>query len=171
MKLVKKLAFTKLSAGTFRHLMALYPPLLLNRIYARKMSKDFRYAEVIIKKSFLNKNPNGSIFGGTLACAADPWIGAMYWQILTRRNIKARIWVRAAEYDYLKPADTNLTMEIVIPREEIEEVGTKLKQGEKVVKIYHLEMKNTRKEVCCKVKLVMVMYPREKETEILKNRE
>ncbi len=170
MKLVKRLAFSKLSAGTFRRLMSLYPPLLLNRIYAKKMSEDFRYAQVVIKKSFLNKNPNGSIFGGTLACAADPWIGAMYWQILTRKNIKARIWVRAAEYDYLKPADTNITMDIQITQAEIEEVSEKLLQGEKVVKTYFLEMKNEHKEVCCTAKLVMVMYPRALEEKILRRK-
>ena len=154
-----KLIFKELSPRAFKWLMALYPPLLLNRIYPVFVSKDFTKAVVKIKKSFLNKNPNKTIFGGTLACAADPWIGAMYWQILTRRKIKARIWVRAIELDFIKPADTDITMDIKIPQQDIEEAVKNLTAKERYVKQYVLEMKTANGETCCIAKQVMVMYP------------
>ena len=66
---------------SFKWLMNLYPPLFFNRIRVVRVSKNFKEVDVVIKKSLLNKNIQGTIFGGTLFSAADPYYTRMYDQI------------------------------------------------------------------------------------------
>lgn len=88
--------------------MSLYPPLLFNRIVVKSVSKDFLRVEILVKKSILNRNLQGSIFGGTLYSAADPYPAVQYWNALRERGIKCQAWLKKTEVEYLKPANTGI---------------------------------------------------------------
>ncbi|MDB5285641.1 MAG: hypothetical protein JWR05_590 [Mucilaginibacter sp.] len=109
------------SENTLKWLMRLYPPLFFQRIWVKEFSKGFKGVKVKINKSLLNRNYNGSIFGGTIFAAADPFFPILFNQILIlngKKNFK--IWSKSSKVDFLKPALTNLFFEIMLTDADIE---------------------------------------------------
>ena len=109
----------KLTPKNAKWILNLYPPFLFNRIRIQSISSDFTDVKVIIKKSIWNKNLAGTIFGGTLFSAADPFIAVMYWQIFDIRfHKKIIVWLKSAEIHYKIPADSAISLHFKIDEEE-----------------------------------------------------
>lgn len=144
----------KISPRNAKILLNLYPPFIFNRIKIQSISKDFTEVKVKIKKSIWNKNMAGTIFGGTLFSAADPFIAVMYWQIFSIRfNKKIIVWLKSAEIVYKKPADTDMFLYFKIDEEEILLAKKDLEEKGKHVSEYFVDLKNKQDEVCAIVKL------------------
>lgn len=138
--------------------MRLYPPLFSQRIWVQKFNEGFTGVDVKISKSFLNKNYNSSIFGGTIFAAADPFYALLFDQILQRRGFKVRVWLKSAQIQYLKPGRTNLYFKIRISEEEIAEAEHILKTVGKYVKAFPVEMYDKSGQHC--VSLINEVYVR-----------
>ena len=80
------------SENTLKWLMRLYPPLLFQRIWVRGFDKGFKGVRVRVIKSIFNKNYNGSIFGGTIFAAADPFYPVLFDRVLNNGDRKLKIW-------------------------------------------------------------------------------
>lgn len=144
----------KISHRNAKLLLNFYPPFIFNRIKVISISDDFTTVKVKIKKSIWNKNMAGTIFGGTLFSAADPFIAVMYWQIFSIRfNQKIIVWLKSAEIIYKKPSATDMFLDFKIEEEEIEIAKKTLEEKGKYVSEYIVELKNTGGEVCALVKL------------------
>lgn len=144
----------KISPRSAKLLLNFYPPFLFNRIKIRSVSEDFTEVKVQIKKSILNKNMAGTLFGGTLFSAADPFIAVMYWQIFSIRfDQKIIVWLKSAEIVYKKPAATDIFLNFKIDEEEIALAKKELEEKGKHVSTYFVDLKNTKGEVCAVVKL------------------
>ena len=78
----------KLSETFGRFVLNAYPPFVLNRIRITSIAEGYRACRVKIKRSFLNRNMNGTTFGGALFSAADPFYAILYWQIFERKGYK-----------------------------------------------------------------------------------
>ena len=76
-----KIADQRYSSKALRRIMNLFPPLLVNRIKIIENDSEFKNLIVEIKYSWLNKNIQKAIFGGTIFSAIDPYYAVMYWQI------------------------------------------------------------------------------------------
>jgi acyl-coenzyme A thioesterase PaaI-like protein len=127
-------------------LMNLYPPLLINRISVKSISSDYKLVEVQVKKSLLNRNLQKTIFGGTIFSAADPFHALMYWQIFRLKGIHCEAWLKRAEIQYLKPANSNLQLLFEITDEEIELVHSQLQEKGKAEMIHETAILNNKKE-------------------------
>lgn len=144
----------KISPRKAKFLLNLYPPFLFNRIRIQSISKDFTEVKVKIKKSIWNKNMAGTIFGGTLFSAADPFIAVMYWQIFSIRfDQKIIVWLKGAEIVYKKPSATDMFLYFKIEEEDILLAKKTLEEKGKHFSEYLVELKNTNGEVCAVVKL------------------
>lgn len=143
------------TASRLRFLMNLYPPLFFNSVRLLSLSEDYTRARIRIRKTFLNTNMNGTIFGGTLALAADPYHGVMYWNILARRGVKMQVWVRASEMDYRKAATESLYTDIHITEKEIQEVIDTLYAKGKITKPVFFEMKKADGTLCASAKIIL----------------
>ena len=128
-----------------------YPPLFFQRIWVKKFDKDFRGVEVKIGKSVLNTNYNKSIFGGTIFAASDPFYALLFDQILKRRGLKTRVWLKSAEIKYLKPGRSNLYFTIKLSDQAIDEAEHILRTAGKFVKAYPIEIVNDHGEICASV--------------------
>ncbi len=128
--------------------MCLYPPMLFQRIWVKKIHKDFRGADVKINRSVFTTNFGRSIFGGTIFSAADPFYALLFGQLMKRRNFKVTVWLKSAQINYVKPGRTDLHYTIRISEEMVDEVDQALKQQGKFVKIYPIEIFDTRGELC-----------------------
>ena len=131
--------------------MRIYPPLLLQRIWVKNISKDFRTVEVRIFKSLLNMNYNKSIFGGTMSSASDPFYAVCLYQILKRKGINVRVWVKSAEIRFLKPAYSTLTFTITISSSDLRVIEQELDSIGKVSITFNADMFSTKGELCANI--------------------
>lgn len=138
------------SERTLKWAMCLYPPLFFQRIWVKKFHRDFRGVDVKISNSFLNRNYNGSIFGGTIYAATDPFFALLFDQLLQRRGFKVRVWLKSGSIQYLKPGLTSLYFTINITDEMLAEAESTIKENGKFIKTYPIELFNKKGELCAK---------------------
>lgn len=139
------------SENTLKWVLCLYPPLLFQRIWIKKFHKDFRGVDVKINKSLFNRNYNGSIFGGTIYAATDPFYAILFDQLLQRRGFKVRVWLKSASIQYLKPGRSNLYFTIIITEEMLNDAITTLNTDGKFIKAYPMEITNSSGELCATI--------------------
>jgi hypothetical protein len=125
-----------------------YPPLFFQRVWVKSFAKDFKGVSVVISKSIFNKNYNGSIFGGTLFSAADPFYPVLLQQIFKRKGYHTIVWLKSAQIQYLKPGTTNLRFDIAIDDATIAEAEHILNTNGKYIKTFPIELFNTHGELC-----------------------
>lgn len=129
----------RLSPNRLKWFITLYPPLLFNGIRILSVRHDYQQVRVKIWKNVCNTNFHGSIFGGTVLCAFDPFFGVMLWQILNHRGEKAEVVVMALEAQLKKPAMTSLWLDFKISDAEVQLVTEDLHARGKHVKGYRVD--------------------------------
>jgi acyl-coenzyme A thioesterase PaaI-like protein len=131
--------------------MRIYPPLLFQRIWVVQFDKDFRGVEVKIKKSFLNKNYNNSIFGGTLFAAADPFYPLLFHQLFIKKGYRLKVWSKSSAIQYLKPGLTDMRFKITLGDSEIAEAEDILKTFGKYTGHHPIDIYDKDGEICVSV--------------------
>lgn len=137
-----------LSEFAGKWILNLFPPLLFNRIHVLKVEKGYHQVWVRINKSVLNRNLNGTIFGGTIFSAADPFYALMFWQIFARKGIKVQTWLKSAHIDYKKPGATSLYLHFQLSPQDLIDAEKSLEEVGKFVRPYIIEIKNKEGEIC-----------------------
>ena len=141
----------KISENTLKWAMCLYPPMLFQRIWVKKIHKNFRGVDIKINRSVFTSNLGNSIFGGTIFAAADPFYALLFGQIMQRKNFKVTVWLKSAEINYLKPGRSDLFYTIHISDEMIAEVEQALKNQGKFTKAYPIDIYDPSGEICATV--------------------
>src|SRR5476651_1858891 len=139
------------SENTLKWALRFYPPLFFQRIWTIKFEKDFRGVQVKISRSFLNKNYNKSIYGGTIAAAADPFYPVLYHQLFSRKGYKVIAWSKSSQIQYLKPGMTNLYFNIQLTNEDIAEAEEIINTAGKYTKIHPIDIYDKHGELCVTV--------------------
>lgn len=139
----------KLSERSLTWVMRLYPPFLFQRIWVRRFLPGFRGVDVKVNYSVLNRNSNGSIFGGTIFSATDPLYALLFGQLMRRRGFNnVIVWLKSAQIQYLKPARTALEVQIRISDDTVAEAEETLRHVGKFVRVFHIELVDRSGEVC-----------------------
>ncbi len=128
--------------------MRLYPPMLFQRIWVKKIHKDFKGIDIKINRSVFTSNLGNSIFGGTIFSAADPFYALLFGQLMQRKGFKVTVWLKSAQIQYIKPGRTDLNYTIIITNEMIAEAEQALFSEGKFVKTYPIEIFDTSGELC-----------------------
>ena len=128
--------------------MRLYPPMLFQRIWVKKIDKDFRGIDVKINRSLFTTNLGSATFGGTIFAATDPFYALLIGQIMQHKGFKITVWLKSAEIQYLKPARKDLHYSIKIDDEMINEVEQAISNEGKFVKTYPIEIFDTTGDLC-----------------------
>ena len=139
------------SEKTLKWGLCFYPPLFFQRIWVKRFHQGFRGVDVKIYKSLFNKNYNGSIFGGTIYAATDPFFALLFDQLLQREGFKVRVWLKSASIQYLKPGRSALYFTVLITDEMLNEAIEALNTSGKFVRAYPMEIKNSEGELCATV--------------------
>ena len=135
----------------------IFPPLLFNRIVLKEISDDFMQMRVVIRKALFNINFHKTIFGGTIFSACDPYFPTMYYHIFAKKNRKLIIWLKSAEIQYLRPADTSLKLHFIITKEDIL-LAEKTLDKEGKFEIWHdVEAISKKGIVCAKAKMLVYL--------------
>lgn len=138
----------KISENSLKWLMRLYPPMLFQRIWVKKIDKDFRGIDVKINRSLFTTNLGSATFGGTIFAATDPFYALLIGQIMQHKGFKITVWLKSAEIQYLKPARKDLHYSIKIDDEMINEVEQAITNEGKFVKTYPIEIFDTTGDLC-----------------------
>jgi len=140
-----------LSERFAKWLLRFYPPLLAQRVQVREIGAGFRSCRVRVRRSLLNRNLNGTIFGGSLFCAADPIYAFLYWQVFARRGVPLESWLKAATIRYRKPAATHVMLEFAITDEDIEELAAQLELTGRADRVHVTRAIDAHGEVCAEI--------------------
>jgi hypothetical protein len=142
----------KVSEHTLKWGMRLYPPLLLQRIWVKKIDKGFRGAEVKINRSLITLNFGNAIFGGTIYTATDPFYAMLFGQVLKHKGYHISVWLKSAGIQFLKPARTDLYYRITITDDMVAEAEAGLNSKGVFVKTYPIEIYTTEGILCALAK-------------------
>ena len=157
----------RLSERQGKWLMNLFPPLLFGGVRVLAFGPGFRTCRVRVARSLLTRNLEGSMFGGTIFSAADPFYAIMYWQILARRGVRIQAWLKRASIAYLKPAATALTLDFSLSNEDVEAAVSALEAGGRFERSFHIRAVDRNGVVCAEVEtLVHLRLPREGQREV-----
>ena len=108
----------------------LWSPYLGAGIKVDRVSENYRYLKVSLKKRWYNLNYVGTHFGGSIYAMVDPFYMLMLMQNLGREYI---VWDRAAVINFIKPGRSDLYAEFVIDDDLIEEIKSETALGDKFV--------------------------------------
>ena len=135
----------------------LFPPLLFNRIFIQSINRDFKEIIVCVRHSWMNKNFQRTIFGGTIFSAIDPYFPTMYWHIFSRRKLPIEVWIKSAEIKYIYPAKTDLTLIFKLKEEDIQ-IAMKGLQKDGRFQVWHsVEAVDKYGVICAEAKVLIYL--------------
>ena len=108
-----------LDANELKWMLNLWFPFLLNRIKILSISNDFTEMEVKLNHSFWNRNPNKSVWGGSIASVLDPFFPIMIKQILLREGIRTDFFSKSINIDFIKQVQSNILFNFKITNSQI----------------------------------------------------
>lgn len=109
--------------------------------------------KVVIRKALFNMNFHKTIFGGSIFSACDPYFPTMYYHIFANKNRNLIIWLKAAEIQYIKPADSSLEIYFKISEEDVQIAEDTLNKKGKFEVWHTIEAINKRGIICAKAKM------------------
>jgi acyl-coenzyme A thioesterase PaaI-like protein len=156
-----------LSERQGRWLLTLYPPLFFSRVRCAGIGPGFRTCRMVVAKSLLTRNLNGTTFGGTIFSAADPVYALLLWQILAREGLAAQVWLKSARVDYVKPAGSALSLDFSVPDEDAVLARETLLAGERFRKTYRTLATDRSGATCAVIETeVFIRLPRDAQHEV-----
>ena len=141
----------KISENSLKWLMRLYPPMLFQRIWVKKIYKGFTGIDIKINRSFITSNLGKSTFGGTIFSATDPFYALLFGQLMQHKGFKITVWLKSANIKYIKPGRYDLFYSIRINQDMISEMENALITEGKFIKEYPIEVYDKHGELCVSV--------------------
>ena len=136
-----------------KFVLNIFTPLLFNRIVLKEISDDFLEMKVVLRRALFNINFHKTIFGGSIFSACDPYFPTMYYHIFANKKRKLIIWLKSAEIQYLKPADSTLKLDFKITKEDIHLAENTLNEKGKFEIWHTVEAINKKGVVCARAKM------------------
>lgn len=104
---------------TFRTLMNLYPMFRGTGGKLIYLKSDFAHATVRIKLGIWTRNYVGTIFGGSMFAAADPFHMVLLINIIGKNYV---VWDKAGKIDFKRPSKKEIRADFIYTPEEIEHI-------------------------------------------------
>ena len=136
-----------------KFVLNIFPPLLFNRIVLKEISDDLLEMKVVLRRALFNINFHKTIFGGSIFSACDPYFPTMYYHIFSNKGRKLIVWLKSAEIQYLKPADSTLKLHFRITEDEIKLAEKTLNEKGKFEIWHYVEAINKKSVVCARAKI------------------
>ena len=124
------------------------------------ISNDFYHMDVRLKHSFWNRNPNKSIWGGSISSAMDPFFPILIKQILLRKGIETDFYSQAIQVQFIKMVKSDVIFHFRINENEITLAEKALNEKGKYSDWHSVEGISARDEVCVKGKVQVFLRKR-----------
>jgi len=156
-----------LSPWQLKWMLNLYPPLLFNAVRMVEVSPDFHRCKVRVFRVPWTRNLQGTLFGGTIYSAADPFTALLFWQIFAHRGQRVQAWLRRARVHYKKAAATALTLEFRLTPEQVDEAAAALAVKGRFARFYATDAIDRAGDVCCTIETeIYLRLPRPGQHEV-----
>ncbi len=156
----------QLSAKWLRRVLNLWPPYFGARIKVIDISEDWRYAKVLLKKSFLNTNYFGTAFGGSLFSMTDPFMTLLLTNRLGRDFI---VWDKSAAIKYIKPGTTHVFAEFHLSDEQVHNIRQAALANEKYEPEFVVNVIDANNELIARVE--KKLYVKKKNRPVIRHEE
>ena len=101
------------------------------------ISEDWREIRIRLPLSWRTRNYVGTIFGGSLYGAVDPFYMIMLIRILGKGFV---VWDKASTIRFRKPGRTTLTAVFRIEQAELDAIRKALESASKVDRVYRVDL-------------------------------
>ena len=122
----------------FKNAVSLYPPFFAAGIKVTKVNPDFRLIETTLKAKWYNRNLFNTHFGGSLYAMTDPFHVVMLQKNLGDQYL---IWDIGAEIKFDVATAKPISALFELTKKEIEEVKLQLSSTRKILRNYHIVIK------------------------------
>lgn len=142
----------KYSARTLVRGMHWWPPFLGAGIRLRRMTDDFREAEVELRLGWFNRNAVGTHFGGSLFAMTDP-----FYMIMLMRNLGPEylVWDKSASIEYLAPARGTVSARFSLTGERLAQIRAQAAGGDKVLPAFDADILDAQGTVVARVHRIL----------------
>lgn len=157
---LKRYHSPSLRPNELKRMLNLWLPFILNRIKIQSISNDFTNIHVLLKHSFWNRNPNKSVWGGSIASVLDPFFPIMIKQTVLRKGIHTDFFSKAVNVDFIKQVQSNILFHFIITNAEIAKVETALQENGKYEGWHSVSGIDSNENVCVKGKIQVYLRKR-----------
>lgn len=136
-------------ASTFRRLMNLWPPFLVNSIRLVALSDDYAQAKVALRLRPWNRNYVKSQFGGNLFAMVD-----LFWMLLAMHRLGPDyyVWDKAGSIDFVAPGREDVYASFHMDDATLDELRQAAAGGEKVLRWFDTDIVTAAGEVVARVR-------------------
>tara|TARA_B100000029_G_C17329829_1_gene871282 strand:+ start:66 stop:563 length:498 start_codon:yes stop_codon:yes gene_type:complete len=117
---IKRYHSPDLSPQELKKMLNWWLPFIFNRIKIIYVADNFLNIKVELKHTIWNRNPNKSLWGGSMFSAADPFFPVMLKQRILQKGYKTDFFTKATQVEYLKEAKSSLIFDFKIEESEFE---------------------------------------------------
>jgi hypothetical protein len=156
----------KIPKFAIKFVLNIFPPLLFNGIVLKEISNDFMEMRVVLRKVIFNMNFHKTIFGGSIFSACDPYFPTMYYHIFANKGRKLIVWLKSAEIQYIKPANTTLKLHFKITKKDIYLAEKSLNEKGKFEIWHSVEARNKEGIICVKARMQVYLRDDEKKNKL-----
>ena len=136
-------------AGTFRHLLNLWPPFLFNSIRVLALGEDWATARVVLRLRPWNRNYVRCQFGGNLFAMIDP-----FWMLLAMHRLgdDYYVWDQAGAIEFVAPGREDVYAAFHLTDATVAELRAAAAGGGKVLRWFETEITTASGEVIARVR-------------------
>jgi len=142
-----------------RHAFNFWPAIWGTGSRITYIASDWREMRVEVPLRLRTRNYVGTIFGGSMYAAVDPW-----YMIMLIKNLGPDyvVWDKAASIRFLRPGRSTLSARFLLEEAELEAIRKALETERSVDRVYPVELVDREGTVCARVeKTVYVRKARE----------
>ncbi|MEM6397460.1 MAG: DUF4442 domain-containing protein [Bacteroidota bacterium] len=115
----------------------------------QEVSKDLMYIRTRLPLSYKNSNYVGTIFGGSMFAAVDPFPMTQLINLIGKDYV---VWDKSAEINFKRPADVDLYAEFTYTQEELEDIVQRVAKEQEIEIVKETLLKDKSGEtVYCQV--------------------
>lgn len=127
--------------AVLRRGMSLWPPFLGAGVVVEELDREWRSAQVRLRRSPLNANYVGTQFGGSLFSMCDPWFMLL---VLRRMGPGYVVWDRRGDIEFVSPGRTAVRARFEVSDERIAAIKEAAAGGDKVLEWFEAEVKDAQ---------------------------
>jgi len=157
---IKRYHSPDLKPNELKRMLNLWFPFLMNRIQIKSINEDFHEMQVCLRHSFWNRNPNKSVWGGSITSALDPFFPVMMKQIILRKGISTEFYSKAVHVEFLQKVKTHLNFHFKIDNIEVKEALEKLENTGKYENWHSADGVDNKGNICVKGRVQVYLRKR-----------
>lgn len=150
------LARPKLASALLKIGFNFYPAIRRTGCRVSQISADLRQITVTLPLNWKTRNLNGSLFGGSMFAATDPFYMAVLYFNLGDDYV---VWDKGGTIRFKRPALSTLTAQFNLDDAELTEIHALLAITPEITRTYSVQLINAKGDVCAEVeRLVYIAH-------------